>query len=243
MENEQTSHAESPQKSPQRSWRRLLFSLLIAIVVLVVVAVGYTLISQHISTSKDSSKAEKVLTLKDLDNPKVAVTGQTSTASVENLTKESKAEIDKQIAAKENPIDTVKQLAGVLLNTTTATRQDQLSNFLEDFLANHEKELWLEHDSEMPDQAQVNYWKAQLYAYLIHNFRSMMDAKFTDSAGKPIDTTKEQLKYINLYLALANDPASHPAIPEADKDIFPGYVYAEAKNFSELKDSLTKGAE
>lgn len=215
--------------------------LIVCVVVLVAVTLGYLLISKLTNTANDNSTGGKVLTVKDLENANVELTSNTSNASVDNLTKELKAKIDKQIAAKQNPIDTVNQLSAVLSNTTNDKRQDQLTSYVEDFLANHENALWFNTESVTPDQAQVNYWKAGLYADLVYNYQFIMLNKFTGSDGKPIDTTKEQLKYINLYLALANDPASHPPIPEEDKDIFVGYVYKEATYFLELKSKLSSG--
>ena len=211
------------------------------ITLLVVVSIGYFMTSKFIDTSKDKSFEEKALTIKDLENSNVELTRQTSNASVDNLTRELKAKIDKQIADKQNPIDAVNELAGVLSNTTSQNRQDQLTNFIEDFLANHERTLWFVYEYNKPDQAQVNYWKAQLYAYLVNNYQNMAYYKFTDANGKPIDTTKQQLKYIDLYLALANDPASHPPIPQKDKEFIIGYVYKEADNFSVLKSTLSGG--
>ncbi len=231
---------EKPVVSVFRKNHAVRFIALGAIIVLVVAALGYVLISK-LTTSKGDSRTEKVLTIADLQNPDIELTSNTSDASVESLTKALKAKIDKQIAAKENPIETVKELVGVLSNTTSEKRQDQLTSFLEDFLAKHESTLWFEHEDGTPDQAQVNYWKAELYAYLVHNFQFLMESKFTDADGKSIDTTKEQLKYIDLYLALANDPASHPPIPEEDREIFPGYVYDEAGSFLELRNRLAGG--
>ncbi len=238
------SKKENPQfkvhKSlPKKKW--LIIGPFAIIVVLAVATLGYLLISKPTNSDKDDSASKNVLTAADLEDPDVELTPDTSNASVDNLTKDLKAKIDKQIAAKENPIETVKELSGVLSNTTNEKRQDQLAVFLEDFLAKHENALKFDTESGTPDQAQVNYWKAELYADLVYNFKNLMENKFTDASGKPINTTKEQLKYIDLYLARANDPASHPPIPEEDKDIFVGYVYNESNYFSELKTTLAGG--
>lgn len=242
MENVPVGHEEPTPKSPRRSRHWLIRRLFVVIVILVVVALGWLLISVLANTTaKNNSTTEKILTINDLDNPDVELDSETSDATVENLSKELKAKIDTQILAKENPIETVNQLAGVLANTTNKTRQDQLAGFLEDFLAKHDDALRFKADSEMPDKAQINYWKAELYAKLVYNYQFMMLNGFTGSDGKPIDTTKEQVKYIELYLALANDPASHPPIPEEDRGIFVGYVYNEANDFLELKNSLSEG--
>lgn len=240
------SKEENPQFKVHKSFTKkkwLILGLFAVIVVLVATSLGYLLISNltKTKTAKDNSTAGKVLTVKDLEKPGTVLDSTTSNASVKNLNSELKAEIDKQTAAKQNPIDTVKEQAGVLSNTTNQDRQDQLTNYLEDFLANHKDSLWFKYQYDMPDQAQVNYWTSELYAYLVYNFQNIMENKFTDASGKPINTTKEQLKYIDLYLALANDPASHPPIPEEDKDIFVGYVYNEANNFTGLKSRLTEG--
>ena len=218
--------------------KRRLFYVLIALGVIVVLGVGYILVSRLTDTNSKTS-TQKVLTTTDLENPNVKLDSTTSDASVGNLEKELKVKIDKQIAAKENPFDTVNQLAVVLANTTNKTRPNQMADFIEDFLAKHEDTLSYATKSGHPDQAQINYWKAELYAKLVYNYQSVAQSKFTGSDGKPIDTTKKQLKYANLYLALANDPASHPPIPEKDKGIIVGYVYQDASDFLALKNSLT----
>lgn len=221
---------------------RLARWALLTIAVLALAAVGYVVISKLATSTKNSASTEKVLTVADLDsnNPKARLTSETSDASVENLTKQLETKIDKQIAAKENPFDTVNQLAGILANTVNGTRQSQMADFVEDFLANHEDTLSYATESGHPDQAQINYWKAELYAKLVYNYQSMAQSKFTGSDGKPVDTAKKQLKYANLYLALANDPASHPPIPEEDKGIIVGYIYEYANDFSEMKNTLTQ---
>lgn len=238
------SKKENPQfkvhKSlPKKKW--LIIGLFAIIVVLVVATLGYLLISKPTNSDKDDSASKKVLTAVDLEDPDVELTPDTSNASVKNLENELKDKIDKQIAAKENPIETVKELAGVLSNTTNEKRQDQLTDFLEDFLAKHENTLWFKAESGIPDQAQVNYWKADLYADLVYNFKNLMENKFTDSSGKPIDTTTQQLKYINLYLALANDPKSHIVIPPEDKEYLSDYVYNYANDFLKIKNNINIG--
>lgn len=240
------SNKENPQFKLHKSFTKkklMIIGLFVAITVLFVAILGYLLITTITNIAKDDSDTEKVLTIKDLENSDVELTPDTPDASVENLTSELKAKIDKQIAAKENPIDTVKELAGVLSNTTNQNRKDQLIDFVKDFLANHKDKLWLKYEYNMPDQAQVNYWTSELYAYLVYNFQNIMENKYTDARVKPINTTKDQLKYIDLYLSLANDPASHPPIPEEDKDVFVGYLYKDANSFSQLKSRLASGGE
>ncbi len=237
------SKKENPQFKIHKSFtkKKWLVSGLLAVVVLVVVVVGYLLISKITDTSKDDSDTKNVLTIKDLEKPGTDLDSGTSNASVNNLNSELKAKIDNQITAKENPIETVKELAGVLSNTTNEKRQDQLTNFLEDFFANHKDALWLKNDHNTPDQAQVNYWTSELYSYLIYNFYNMMENKFTDSSGKPINTTKEQIKYIDLYIALANDPKSHIVIPPEDKDFLSDYDYKYANDFLKIKNDINTG--
>jgi len=223
----------------RKKW--LVVGVILAIVVLVAVVVGYLLISKLASTAKDNSSTGKVLTIKDLENPGVNLADDTSDASVENLTKSLKDKIDKQIVARENPFEAVNQLAGVLANTTNKSRQYQLADFIQDFLAKHENALWFETESGVPDQAQVNYWKSELYASLVYNYQFIMQNKFTGSDGKPIDTTKEQLKYIDLYLALANDSKSHIVITEENKEFLADYQYNEAGDFLKIKNELATG--
>jgi hypothetical protein len=203
---------------------------------------GYALIVKLTNTaSKGNVSTEKVLTVNDLNNPEVKIDSDTSDTSVRSLAQELTATIDKQIAAKENPFETVKQLAGVLSSTTSPTRQDQLADYIQDFLAKHEDSLWFEAESRTPDQAQVNYWKAQLYASLVYNYQFIMVNNFLDTNGKPRDTTKQQLQYIELYLALDRATESHPPIPEESRGVITGYVYGETQNFLVLKNKLTTG--
>jgi len=219
----------------------ILFLVFLLAGVITFLLLGYIQTENNKKLIQEEAEKSKVLTVNDLINPDVSLTSDTSDTSVENIANGLKSQIDKQIAAKENPIDTVKELAGVLSNTTNEKRQDQPSSFLEDFLANRKDTLWFDDSNSTPDQAQVNYWTADLYACLVYNFQNIMENKFTDADGKPIDTTKEQLKYIDLYLAIANDPASHPPIADQDKDAVVGYIYREVNDFSELKNRLTTG--
>lgn len=222
--------------------RKKVIAIIICLIIFAsAVIFGYPLIVEYINNLNDHSNGDKVLTIKDLENPDVELTPNTSNNSVENLTEELKAKIDKQIVDKENPINTVKALVGVLYNTTNAERQDQLTIFLEDFLINREDALWFQNEYNMPDQAQVNYWKSELYSYLIHYYQVLTENEFTDADGELIDTTQNQLKYIDLYLALANDPASNSITQENDSDITSGYIYKEANYFLELKNRLNSG--
>ncbi len=214
--------------------------IIILLAAVVLVLGGFFILRMIAPGDQTDPQTAKALTINDLANPKVDISSDTSDASVENLSKELKSKIDKQIASKENPIDTVKSLASVLSNTTNAKRQDGLVNFVEGFLANHEDALWFKHEGDMPEQAQVNYWKGELYAYLVYNLQILMSSNFTEASGTPRDTAKQQIKYIDLYLAMANDPASHPPIADEYKDIFVGYIYSETDNFLALKRTLTE---
>ena len=107
MENEPAVHIGSTPDSPLHIRYWLKHRLLLGVVVLVVVALGYVLISALTNTTGKDGSTEKVLSISDLDNPNVELDSKTSDASVENLTKVLKAKIDKQIATKENPFETV----------------------------------------------------------------------------------------------------------------------------------------
>lgn len=247
MEHEPIEHTELASDSLQQQTKRPrhrsshVYLIVLASIVAIAVAVGIYLLIINNSTRKDAN-TEQVLTVSDLDNPDVNLNPETSDASVTNLTQELKAKIDSQIANKENPFGTVQQLALVLEHTTNSTRPDQLVDFIENFLADHESALWFEDtNGDAPDQAQVNHYKSQLYSLLVQNYEFMMLNEFVGTDGKPVDTTADQLKYIDLYLALDNDPASHPPIPEEDQGIFDGYVYDRTEDFLELKSSLAGG--
>jgi hypothetical protein len=238
VESDPTKQVESTRGTPPRRGLSRKWIVATILAALLVGAAGAYVIMSHNSAKNKDSTAEKVLTVDDLDGSDIHLNPDTSDASVDNLTKQLKANIDKQIAAKENPIDTVEELADILSNTVNSTRQDQLIVFMEDFLANHEDSLWFTYNYDTPSQAQVNYWKAELYAYMVYYYRNLMNNKFTDSDGKLVDTSAEQLKYIDLYIALANDPASHPAIPEEDSYYMAGYQYKEIDTFTALENEM-----
>ncbi len=239
MENDPARQVELRPEIPlRRRPRKKWLVIIISVIILLAGVIGAYIVIFNKSTKQEKPSTEKILTLDDLDRSDAHLTPETSDASVNNLTKQLKAKIDKQIALKENPIDTVSDLAGILSNTVNSTRQNQLIDFMDDFLANHEDSLWFTYNHDIPSQAQVNYWKAELYAYMVYYYRNLMNNKFTDSSGKPIDTSAQQLKYIDLYIALANDPASHPPIPEEDRYYMAGYRYVETDGFTELKNEL-----
>lgn len=238
------SKQENPQFKVHKTFTKkkwLIFVSIAAIVVLTLITSIYILIPKFANTDKDEPKTGKVLTIKDLEDPNVELTSTTPSASVNNLTDELKAKIDQQIAAKVNPFETVNELASVLSSTTNDKRQDQLSGFLVDFLAKHEDALWFMAEFGKPDQAQVNFWKSELYTKLVYNYQFIMLNKFTGSNDRPIDNTKEQLKYINLYLTLANDPKSHIIIAEDDKGFIDDYQYSETEYFLKLKNEINAG--
>ncbi|HOR23090.1 MAG TPA: hypothetical protein PLF57_00160 [Candidatus Saccharibacteria bacterium] len=222
--------------------RKLIFAGSISTIAAILLG-GFLLIPKFTNTTKNNPTTEKILTVDDFENPNVVITPQTTNASVDNLTKELKTKIDKQIAAKQNPFETVYQLASVLDNTTNKSRQNQLTGFIQDFLANHEDTLWYKIGSETPDQAQVNYWKALLYVKLVYNYQFIMLNKFTGSDGKLIDTTKDQLKYIDLYLDLANNPESHSRSTAQYKNALLAYEYDQTEDFIVLKNKLSGGGQ
>lgn len=215
--------------------------IVIATGVLVVIIIGCVVALRFVAPANTASSVTGILTAADLDNPSIRINSETSDVSVENITKELKAKIDEQIAAKQNPYETVYKLAATLSNTANKTRKDQVTVFVEDFLASHEDSLWFEVDSEVPSQADVNHWKAQLYALLVYNYQFIAVNEFTNSAGKIIDTTAEQLKYINLYLTLAYDPASKSRATNEYKEAQSAYDYNETQNFLVLKKQLSGG--
>jgi hypothetical protein len=210
------------------------------VVVVAALAVGIFYFSTGNVKENEKPNKDKVLTVEDLNNGSAELTSETSNASVDNLTKELKAKIDKKIAAKENPVDDVLQLAGVLSNTTNATRQDQLSDFVLDFLANHEDSLSFNSEEYgVPDQLYVNEWKAQLYLDLVSNYAFMMQNQFTGADGKPIDTTADQLKYLDLYLAIATDPANWGEPQTADDGhVWYYHKYNDTEQFIEWRKLL-----
>jgi len=245
VENKPVGESEFMSKPPRSPRYRLIRRLSVVLVVLALVASGYLLYSKLTSnTAKNNSNAEKVLTLSDLDKPGVELNSKTSNASVENLTKELKAKIEKQITDKQNPIETVRTLVGLLCNTVNANRQNQCIDYITDFLTTKMDALKL--SSELygqPDELQITYWRAQFYVDLENNYKLIMDNKFTGSDSKPLNTTAEQLKYVKLYLAIAQNPANwgEPQISQEGGHTWYYYEYKNTNDFIELRKQLEAG--
>ena len=216
--------------------------MLLALMVLLIAAIGTVVYLTIYQTASDKVlNEERILTIADLDDPDFQPTPNISDTSVENLTKEFKAKIDRQIAAKENPFETVSQLANVLLNTLDEKRQDQTSGFIEDFLASREYALWFNDEhGNTPDQAQVNHWKAKLYALLVRNYQTIMALQLTGPDGKSRNTTQDQLRYINLYLEIAQNPTNwgEPQISYVDGHTWYFYTYEDTDDFVVLGQRL-----
>jgi hypothetical protein len=219
--------------------------MIIVIAVFVLAGVGYILISQYMNSAvKDDITTEKVLTVADLERPNAGINSKTSDASVDNLTKELKVKIDKQIADKVNPIETVITLIGVLCNTVNTNRQNQCVDYITEFLDTRMDALKLSSDVYgQPNELQITYWRAQFYGYLINNYEFIMNNKFTGSDGKLLDTTDEQLKYINLYLTIAQNPTNlgAPHTSVADGRIWYDYNYQDTDYFVERRKQLEAG--
>lgn len=180
--------------------------IIVTLTVVVVLLASLFIFKLIIPLNKDSSNITKTLTSQDLDNPKVGLGSDTSDASVETLSKELKSSIDKQIANKQNPIDTLTTLVGVLCGTTNANRAYQCIDYIKEFLA--AKMDTLRFSSDLygePDELQVTYWRAQLYADLVASYKLIMQNNFLRTDAKKKEAVTEQLKYIDLYLALAKD--------------------------------------
>lgn len=211
----------------------MLFICLFFVVAGVVIGYPYA-----IKLIDNAFNKEKLLSVKDLENPDVMLNSKTSNESVESLKHDLGSEIDEKVKAKKNPIDEIKTLSVVLYNTSNKERPDQLINYLEDFLTNHENELWYRYEYSEPDQAQVNFWKSELYSYLINYFQYMIDNNYIDSDDKLKDVLQKQLKYIDLYLNLASAPESYIDIPEEQKEYITNYIYDEQDSFLELKNKI-----
>lgn len=242
MESEQAEHVESGTNHSQHSRRhsaRVAVAVVIAVIVLGVG--GYVLITKFI-IPKNTTTTEKVLTVSDLENnsPDVHLTPETSDASVDNLTKELKAKIDKQIADKENPIKTVQTLMSVLCNTANASRPAQCVDYIKDFLANKMDTLRLTSDYYgQPDDLQVAQWRAEFYSQLVYAYRSMGQLS-TGADGKSVDTTTEQLKYIGLYLEIAQNKANWGTPQTADDGhTYYFYSYDDVSEIIEFRNQLT----
>ena len=233
---------QSPKKPRRRfSWR--LSAILLAIIV--IAAVGYVFVPKllHLGSNEDSG-TNNVLTIDDLDKADVELGSNTSGASVENLTKQLKAKVEKQIADKQNPIDTVLTLVSMLRNTANAERQNEAIDYVTTFLDTKMDALKLDSDEYgTPDTLRTTYWRAQLYAHLVYSYKFIMDNQFTGSDGKPRNTASEQLKYVNLYLDIAQNSANwgEPQTSQEDGRTWYYYNYDHTEDFIELRDELKAG--
>ena len=240
--NNSTEHPhQQPTRSRNRVIRRLL--LILAGAFLLGALTFGVLFWMNRDAGKDASDTEKILTIADLETSEVQLTSEVSDASVKNLDKELKAKIDKQVASKENPIETVWDLVDVLCSTVNTTRPTQCVDYVKEFLDTKMDTLKLTSDTYgQPDDLQLNYWRAQFYSILVSNYGFMMDNEFTDSDGKPMDTTSEQLKYVDLYLEIAQNPASwgEPQVNEEGRTWY-FYEYERTSDMLELREQLNTG--
>lgn len=229
--------AESADTTPQpsRSSRRrpTRKTYIVIVLIAVIVVAGFLFIPHLLNTRNDNdSNTTKVLTIDDLDDPKVELGSNTSDASVANLSKDLKSKIDKQIANKENPIDTLTTLVGVLCNTTNAGRSYQCVDYIKDFLDTKMETLKFNSDSYgQPDDLQITYWRAQLYVNLISSYKFIVQNNFADTDSKRTEAVSEQLKYIDLYLAIAQD-AHNRGAPQTAEDGRTWYFY----NYDDVDD-------
>lgn len=242
MENEPIGHTESTPTPPRRRLARRLL-VIIAIILIAVIAFGVYLLLFNNPTNKDNSDTEKVLTVADLDKPNTQLTPETSDASVENLTKELKAKIDKQITDKENPFETVRTTIAMLCNTANEDRPTQCIDFINDFLNNKMDTLNLtSYEYGQPDELRILQWRAQFYADLVYAYGSIGNNKVTASNGEPIDALAEQLRYIELYLEIAQNPANWGEPQTADDGhLWYYYNYDATDSLIGLREQLMSG--
>ncbi|MDR0591188.1 MAG: hypothetical protein LBG75_01350 [Candidatus Nomurabacteria bacterium] len=219
-EPKQTAKTEPTHKYRKLSHKKIVIICIIALlVVTVILTVCFAVLNRKDTTPKPSS---------NIGGSGTELNPETSDASVDSIVKELKIKINKQIAGRENPIDTVQQLTGVLADTTNAKRQEQLPDFILNFLQEHEDALRLPSDFYgTPDQLRVNYWKAGFYLELAYNYQSIMQKKLLGTDGKPRNTIQEQLKYLDLYLAIAQNKANwgEPQVSEEDGHVWYLYSY------------------
>lgn len=244
MKNEPVDGAESISSLPKRRLGRKPV-VIVAVVVLVALLCGvYLWVASNAVRKGDST--EKVLTVADLEsnNSDTKLTSETSSASVDNLTKELKLRIDKQIADKENPIETVRTLVAVLCNTTNSSRPTQCVDYVTEFLNTKMDVLKLEsYNYGLPSELQTTLWRAEFYTSLVNGYGLIAHNKLTYLDGKPIDAIAAQIKYVDLYLAIAQDPANwgEPQISEYDGHTWYYYDYTSTQEFVELRKRLTAG--
>ena len=237
MENKPVGQTDVESRPSKRTHRKLIIGLLIFVIILAGIAAWFVIISKH-TDSKDTT--EKVLTIDDLNNAAIQLNAETPEASVDNLTNQLKAKIDKQIANKENPIDTVMEMTNVLCSTTSASRPLQCVDYIKDFLNTKMDALKLSSRRYgLPDELQITYWRAQLYIDLYSNYELIRSERFTGSDGQIIDVAKEELKYIDLYLAIAQNHINWGE-PQTSSDgrTWYFYEYQDINGLVELRDSL-----
>ena len=240
--NNSTEHPhQQPTRSRNRAIRRLLL-ILAGALLLGALTLG-VLFWMNRDAGKDASDTEKILTIADLETSEVQLTSEVSDASVKNLDKELKAKIDKQVASKENPIETVWDLVGMLCSTANVTRPTQCVDYIKEFLDTKMDTLKLTSDSYgQPDDLQLNYWRARLYSTLVSNYGFMATNEFTSVDGKLMDTVSERLKYVELYLEIAQDPANwgEPQINGEGRTWY-FYEYESTDSMLELREQLMAG--
>lgn len=243
MDNQPVGMVGPTPNPPKRRLVRRRVVMLVVVALLLITGVYGAYVWLTSNGKKDGSETEKILTVADLDNPNLQLNPETSDASVANLGKELKAKIDKQIADKENPIKTVRTTIGTLCNTANADRPTQCIDFIEDFLKTKMDALKLtSYEYGIPDESLIASWRAELYADLAHAYGSMGDRQAVDSTGKPIDAAAESLRYINLYLEIAQNPANWGE-PQTTEDGRTWYyrTYEETDSFIKWRDQLVSG--
>lgn len=243
MENEPIGYTEPTPTHPRRRSAKRPLMIIVPVILAVIIAFGIYILIFNKPTDKDNSDTEKVLTVADLDNMDTQLNPDTSDASVENLTKELKAKIDKQIADKENPIETVRTTIAMLCNTANASRPTQCIDFINDFLNNKMDTLKLtSYEYGQPDELRMLQWRAQFYADLVYAYGSIGNNKVTASNGEPINVVAEQLRYIELYLEIAQNPANWGEPQTADDGhLWYYYNYEEADSLIGLREQLMSG--
>lgn len=246
MENEPVKPVPSASEASKHHTRQVRLKIIaIAIVSLALLVAGYFIINSILN--KNNSNSQKVLSISDLEDASIDISSRTSDASVQNLSSELKAKIDKQIADKQNPIETVRTLVGILCGSVNASRPTQCVDYVREFLDTKMDTLKLDSDFYgKPDEAQINQWRAQFYTDLAYGYQLMMDNKFAKKDGQPFDTTAEQLKYVALYLDIAQDPKNwgEAQTNEEDGSTWYFYSYPETQAFVEWREQLeTKGSQ
>lgn len=240
MENEPVGNMESTPGPQRRQLTRRLIMVVIAVLLVAVAFITTYVIVSNIA--KNSPDTAKVLTVADLENNSTdtQLTPETSDASVENLTKELQAKIDKQVTNEENPIETVRTLIGVLCNTANIDRPMQCIDYIEEFLDTKMDYLKLVGAVyRQPDELRIAQWRAEFYVQLVYSYGSL-EKMSIGADSQQIDATAEQLKYINLYLEIAQNPANWGEPQTADDGhTWYYYEYENTSDLIELRERLT----